>query len=81
VRPSRRLAALFLVALLGVLAAGGALVLRAGGGWALVGYAVVVLALLAFGAARARAALAPQRPEGRTCDCCTSSVHDPVRVI
>ena len=74
----RRLQVLFLLALGGVLVVLG-LVVHAVGGWpALAVYVVVVLGLLAFGAWRARVALAP--PPGRTCTCCTSTVHDPVEV-
>jgi len=75
---SRRLQVLFLLALAGVLVLFGVLATRLGGPVALALYAVVVLGLLAAGAARARALLAT--PSGRTCSCCTSTVHDPVQV-
>ena len=78
--PSRRLGALFLVALLGVVAALGAVVLAVAGAWVLAGYVLVVVALLAVGAGWARGRAEPARPEGRTCTCCTSTVHDPVEV-
>jgi hypothetical protein len=78
----RRVAAVFLVALFGVLALVGALAWRAGGPLALAAYAVVVLGLLAFLTVRARAMVAASRAEaGRTCSCCTSSQHDPVQVV
>ena len=78
---TRRLQVLFLLSLLGVLVILGLLA------WALLGpvggtaYAVVVLGLVAAGAWRARAAEAPApQVAGRTCTCCTSTVHDPVEV-
>jgi len=43
-----------------------------------VGYLVLTSAALTLLLLRTRPA--PQRPEGRTCDCCTSTVHDPVEV-
>ena len=75
---TRRLQALFLLALLGVLVVLGLLAWGVGGTPLAAGYAVAVLVLLALGARRARAAAAP--PPGRTCACCTTTVHDPVRV-
>jgi hypothetical protein len=81
-----RLQLLFLVALLGVLLILGIGVAELAGTWAGVAYAVVVLGLVAVGAARARAA--QQRAQepvpgtaGRTCTCCTTTQHDPVQVI
>ncbi|MCA1711432.1 MAG: hypothetical protein LC789_07260 [Actinobacteria bacterium] len=78
----RRLAVLFLLALIGVLAAIG-LVLGAVAGSAVgVGYAVVVvLGLLAATVAAKRRVRAVALAEGRTCTCCTGTVHDPVQVI
>ena len=76
---SRRVQVLFLLALGGVLVLFGLLAARLGGPVVLTAYAAVVLALLVAGARRARALAAP--PAGRTCSCCTSTVHDPVRVI
>jgi len=78
---SGRLAVLFLLTLVGVLAALGNAVAAVAGPVPAAAYAVVVVVLLAVGAARARrarrpAALAP----GRTCTCCASTVHDPVQV-
>jgi hypothetical protein len=79
---SRRPQVLFLLALLGVLAALGTVVADLLGPGAAVGYAVVVVALLVVGAGRARAVEARRRAAaGHTCTCCTSSQHDPVRVV
>ena len=70
-----RLQALFVTALLGVLAAVG-LALSALGWVVVVGYAIVLVTGLALLARRARR----QNNEGRTCSCCTSTVFDPVEV-
>ena len=79
---TRRVQVLFLAALLGVLAIVGLAVGALAGVWAAVAYAVVVLVLLFVGAARARAAQDRARSAaGRTCTCCTTSQHDPVKVI
>jgi hypothetical protein len=79
---SRRPQVLFLLALLGVLAAVGTVVADLLGPAAAAGYGVVVVALVVLGAGRARAAEARRRAAaGRTCTCCTSSQHDPVRVV
>ena len=79
---TRRLQVLFLAALLGVLILVGLVVADLAGPWATVGYALVVLVLLSLGAGRARAAQARERAAaGRTCTCCTTSQHDPVKVI
>jgi L-asparagine transporter-like permease len=83
---SRRLQLLFLAALLGVLLVLGIGVGALAGPWALLAYSVVVVALLAVGAARARAAQerargALLRPGGQSCACCTTSQHDPVKVV
>jgi len=75
---TRRVQVLFLMALGGVLVLFGLLAGRLGGPVVLAAYVAVVLALLVVGARRARA-LAPP-PAGRTCSCCTSTVHDPVQV-
>lgn len=74
---NRRLQVLFLIALLGVLAAIGTLLGALAGPWVAATYAVVVVGLLAAGARRARAA---QAPLARACSCCTGTVHDPVQV-
>ena len=80
--PSRRLQLLFLVALVGVLVCVGLGVLALAGPLPAVGYAVVAVGLLAVGGARARAAQSAARREaGYSCSCCTTSQHDPVKVI
>ena len=81
-----RLQVLFLVALLGVLLAVGLAVQALLGGWAALAYAVAALLLVCIAAARARAAQQRARERarsasGRTCTCCTSTQHDPVKVI
>ena len=79
---SRRVQVLFLVALVGVLTCVGLGVLAAAGPVPAVAYAVVAVVMLGIGAGRARAAQdAARRAAGRTCSCCTSSQHDPVKVI
>jgi len=75
---SRRVQARFLLALAGVLVLFGVLAAQLGGPVALAVYAVVVLALLVAGVARARPVAPPA--SGRTCSCCTTTVHDPVQV-
>jgi hypothetical protein len=78
----KRLQLLFLVALVGVLVCVGLGVLSLAGPVAAVAYAVVAFGLLLLGAARARAAAEQaRRAAGRTCTCCTTSQHDPVKVI
>ena len=78
----KRLQVLFLVALLGVLACLGLGVLALAGPVAAGAYAVVALLLVVVASARARAAAAAaRRAAGRTCTCCTTSQHDPVKVI
>ena len=71
---------LFLLAAAGVLLALG-LVASSFGVVALTAYAGAVVVLVGFGVRRARAMARAQRPAGRTCSCCTSTVHDPVQVI
>ena len=79
---TRRLQVLFLAALLGVLVVVGVVVADLAGPWATAAYAVVVGVLLSLGAARARGAQARERAAaGRTCTCCTTSQHDPVKVV
>ena len=71
-----KLQVLFLAAVLGVLAAIG--VALSALGWPVVtAYTAVVLVGLTVAAARAR------RPKetGKTCDCCTSTVFDPVEIV
>lgn len=72
-----RLQALFVLALVAVLAAVGGVVFRAAGLWVGLVYVVVVAVLLFYGVRRARMS-APPAP---TCSCCTGTVHDPVRVV
>jgi heme A synthase len=80
--PSRRLAALFCAALLGVLTALGIVALELGGPLALAAYAAVAAAVVLVGAAKGRAARrAAARRAGRSCDCCATTVHDPVEVV
>ena len=71
---------LFLLAAAGVLFALG-LVVASFGLLVVTAYAGVVLLLVGLGVRRARAVVRSQRPGGRTCTCCTSTVHDPVQVI
>lgn len=79
---SRRLQLLFLTALLGVLVCIGLVVATLAGAVAALVYTVLALGLLVGGSARARAAeQAARREAGHSCSCCTSSQHDPVKVI
>ena len=79
---SRRVSVLFLAALVGVLTCVGLLVLSLAGPVAAGAYAVVAVVLLSLGAARARSAQdSARRAAGRSCTCCTTSQHDPVKVI
>ena len=79
---SRRLQLLFLVALVGVLVCVGLGVLALAGPIAAAVFAVAALGLLSVGAARSRAAQQTARREaGYSCSCCTTSQHDPVKVI
>ena len=79
---SRRPQVLFLAALLGVLVCVGLLVVGLAGPVAAGAYSVLVLGLLVVGAARAKAAQErARRAAGRSCTCCTTSQHDPVKVI
>ena len=68
--------ALFAAALVGTAAAVG-LALSSLGAPVLVGYLVL---LVVGAAALVRKARADRPAEGRTCTCCTSTVHDPVEV-
>ena len=79
VRRYRRLQVQFLVALVGVLVVLGLVVGELAGPVGLGVYAAAVTALAAAGARWARSRALP--PPGRTCSCCTSTVHDPVRVV
>jgi hypothetical protein len=78
----RRLLALLCASLVGVLAALGLVVHAVAGPGGAVAYALVALVLVALGVVRGRRLLAPPaRSDGRTCRCCTSTQHDPVKVI
>lgn len=76
----RHIAVLFLAAAGGVLFVLGAVIDRAAGHIALAVYLGLLLAPvpIAIRSARRRAA---RRGAGRSCTCCTATVHDPVRVI
>jgi hypothetical protein len=82
---SRRLAGLFLLALLGTLFALGLVVADVGGGVAVAVYALAVTALVVAGAVtgkrRAAARVAPARPAGERCACCAGDHTAPVQVI
>jgi hypothetical protein len=76
----RQVAVPFLLAALGVLFMFGALIDRALGHVAVLVYLALLVAPLAAGAvaaSRRRTRLA----SGRTCTCCTGTVHDPVQVV
>jgi EamA domain-containing membrane protein RarD len=73
----RRLTALLAVAILGVHVMV-ALSLAMLGPLPVIAYVLVTNAALFLLVRRARAA---QRPSGRTCECCTSTVYDPVTVV
>ena len=80
--PSRRLAVLFCLAVLGIVVALGLVAAAVGGVLGALAYAVVALVLLGLAASRGRRLLRPAPlPPGRTCTCCTTSQHDPVQVI
>ena len=79
---SRRLLALLCAAVLGVLVMLGVVVTALLGAVGGAVYAAVALVLVVAGAVRGRRLLAPPpRPAGRTCDCCTTTHFDPVKVI
>jgi hypothetical protein len=78
----RSVAAPFLLAVIGLLFIVGLAIQEAAGRLAVTVYAAVITAALVAAAVTARrrvriAALAA----GRTCTCCTGTVHDPVKVI
>jgi hypothetical protein len=68
--------ALFVVALVGVAFIVGLALSNLGP----VVLAAYLLALVVGAVALARRVRAPRPAEGRTCTCCTSTVHDPVEV-
>jgi len=81
---SRRLLALLCAGVLGVLLVLGLAVSALLGAVGATVYTVAALVLVVAGAVRGRRLLAPappQRPAGRTCDCCTTSHFDPVTVV
>ena len=80
--PSTRLRVLMCLALLGVLLLVGLVVGALLGAPGVVVFALLAGILVTIGIRRGRAALAPTPMSlGRTCTCCTTSQHDPVRVI
>ena len=78
--PPRGLAALFLVALLGVLVVGALVALEVGGVLALAGYVAVVVVLLALAVLRLRRLAPPPAPK-QHCSCCDGDHLAPVRVV
>ena len=84
--PSTWLRALLCVAVLGVLLLVGLVVTAVAGAGGAVAYAVLALLLVGLAVVRGRAAFAPTRlgmADGapRTCTCCTTTQHDPVRIV
>ena len=80
--PPRALAALFLVALVGVLVALGLLAVELGGLPTLLGYVVVAGALLALGVVRLRRLVPPPAPARvQHCTCCDGDHTAPVKVV
>lgn len=80
--PSRFLRLLLCAALLGVLLVIGLVVAGTLGAVAASVYAVLALVLVVVAVARGRKALAPTPlPPGRSCTCCTTSQHDPVKIV
>ena len=78
----RRLPALLCASVLGVLVVLGLAVTALLGAVAGAVYALLAVVLVVVGAVRGRRLLAPaSRPAGRTCDCCTTTHFDPVKVI
>jgi len=82
VRVPRRLGALFLLALLGILVMLGAVLGRLAGSGPLLVYVGLALVggVLAARASKRRLR-AQTRAQGRSCTCCSTTVHDPVQVI
>jgi hypothetical protein len=77
---SKRLAALFSLALVGVLFMLAVLVTRTAGPFAAVVVLGLVLVPIVVAIVRARARQL-RLVAGRTCTCCTGTVHDPVKVV
>ena len=79
---TRALRVLMCAAVLGLLLTVGLVIGAAAGVAASVVYVVAAFVLLVLAVARGRRLLAPPPlPAGRTCQCCTTSQHDPVKVI
>jgi hypothetical protein len=79
--PSRLLAILFLLAAAGVLLAL-ALIVATLGLVPLLVYLALAGLVVGAGIRGARRQVQARRPAaGRTCSCCTTTVHDPVRVV
>ena len=78
--PSRRLAGLFLVALLGVIAVVGIVAHAVGGVAGLIGWLALATAALTAGAARLRHAVAGPAP-AQHCTCCDGDHTAPVRIV
>jgi uncharacterized protein involved in cysteine biosynthesis len=79
---SGRLRVLMCLAVLGVLLVLGLVVASLTGLVGAVVYGVVAGAVVLAGVVRGRRLLAPpRRAAGRTCDCCTTTHFDPVKVI
>ena len=83
--PSKGLRVLLCSALAGVLGCLGIVVWALAGGPGLLAYAVAAGLLVAVGVVRGRASFAPTplSPSAgpRTCTCCTTTQHDPVRIV
>ena len=78
----KSLTALFLLAVAGVLLSFGAIIGRAFGTAAVVVYVLAIAALVVVGVQwlRSRVRAASARAAGRSCTCCSGTVHDPVQV-
>ncbi|MBC7373901.1 MAG: hypothetical protein H7323_07920 [Frankiales bacterium] len=80
--PATRLRILMCLALLGVLLLVGLVVGAIAGTVGVAVFVVLAGALVVLGIVRGRVALAPTPlPLGRTCTCCSTSQHDPVRIV
>ena len=77
----RHLAALFLLALAGVLVAAGIVVGELAGPVGAVVYGAAALAAVGYAAARARRAAAVRQQQSRRCSCCDGDHSAPVRVV
>ena len=86
--PSKGLRVLLCAALVGVLGCLGVVVRALVGGPGLLAFAVAAGLLVAVGVVRGRASFAPTplspavgAAGPRTCTCCTTTQHDPVRIV